>query len=146
MKTQLLAAILAATATFAALPASAQQTAITENFAGGELNWDGPARTQIRWAPVPSNGEILICGAYSNIGGTKITRLSRVVMQQSKVVDVNGNTVLNTLSFFNNISSAHYQSKLMGQMANCRSTGRPATQAELSGLRLDVKTGRIRTP
>lgn len=146
MKTLVSALVLGAITAFAASSATAQQTAVTANWAGGELNWDGPARTQIRWAAIPSNGEVLICGAYSNIGGNKITRLSRVVMQGSRVLDANGSVVMNSISFFTNISSAHYQSKLEGQMAGCRSTGRPATDAELSGLRLDVKTGRIRTP
>lgn len=97
-----------------------------------------------RYRAVLFEGEMHICGAYSNRGrGAVTTRLGREVMREATMV-MGDRTVMRNLSFFNVVSSANNGVGLEGTMANCATTGISVRPNELRNVRIEVREGRYR--
>ena len=146
MKLSLLKSV-AVAAMVAVLPMSAHalEVQVTDNFAGYGFRWDRSGEMLIRYAPVMVEGEMHVCGAYSNRGGTAITRLGRQVLREASIT-MGGRTVARNLQFFNVVSSANNGNNLVGTTASCINTGLSATDQELRTFQIDIRQGRYRTP
>ena len=125
------------------ISASALQVQVDGTFAGYGLQWARQAEMLIRYRPVIFEGEMHICGAYSNRGGTDITRLGRQVMREA-TIKMDGSTILRNLDFFNVVSSANNGVQLVGTTANCANTGLAVTSQQLSTVEIDIREGRYR--
>ncbi len=122
---------------------SALEVVVDQSFNGIRFDWDRTGDMLIRYRPVIHEGELHVCGAYSNRGGRTFVRLGREVMRQASA-SVSGSTVVRNLSFFNVVSNANNSNGLEGQVANCVNTGRAATAAELGTFELNVRDGKYR--
>ncbi len=120
------------------------QVTVDDSFAASGLQWDSNgSELFIRYRPVMEDGQMYICGAYTNRGASIITRLGRQAMGRS-TIKMNGETVLRGLSFFNIVSSANRATGLVGTTAFCRNTGLSPSKEEFATVRIDIPTGRYR--
>ncbi|MFA8441555.1 MAG: hypothetical protein ACEPO0_06775 [Yoonia sp.] len=120
------------------------QVTVDDSFAGAGLQWDSNgAETFIRYRPVMENGQMYICGAYSNRGGSIFMRFGRMALSRS-TVEMNGDTILRGLGFFNIVSIANREAELVGTTAFCRNTGLSPSREEFATVQIDVPTGRYR--
>ena len=142
MKSRLKSAALAAlAATLLPLSANALDVQVDDTFGGMTMTWATNSTTLIRYRPVMHEGEMYICGAYSNNGGNNITRVGREVVREA-TIKMEGSTVMRNLDFFNVVSSANNSNGLVGTTASCRSTGLAPTNAQFSTVEIFIRGGR----
>ncbi len=123
---------------------NAPEVTVDDSFAGLQLAWDSNgAETFIRYRPVMQNGQMFICGTYTNRGGSIFNRLGRQALTGG-TIEMNGNTVLRGLQFFNIVSNANRSANLVGTTATCRNTGLSPSEEEFATVRIDIPTGRYR--
>ncbi|WP_100367307.1 hypothetical protein [Yoonia maricola] len=128
------------------ISASTQSLEVTvdDSFAATGLQWNSNgAEIFIRYRPVMENGEMYICGAYSNRGGSIFSRLGRQAVNGS-TVKMNGDTIMRGVGFFNVVSNANREAELVGTTAFCRNTGLSPSREEFATVQIDVPTGRYR--
>ncbi|WP_342075238.1 hypothetical protein [Yoonia sp. SS1-5] len=107
------------------------------------FQWDGLGSMLARFRAVMIDGELNICGAYTNSGGRKYSDLNREVMRQA-TIKMNGTRLLNDLRYFNVISNSQKDVYLEGSNAACRTTGIAATPEEIATVEIDVRSGTYR--
>jgi hypothetical protein len=130
-------------AIFLPISASALDVTVDDSFGGYGFNWDRTGEMLIRYRPVLVDGEMYICGAYSNRGGANITRLGRQVMREASIT-MNGADVVRNLQFFNVVSSANNRTELVGTTASCMNTGLRPSNMDLSTVSIGIRSGRYR--
>lgn len=125
--------------------ASAQDVRVDDSFGTFGFTWSRPPGAQmlIRFRPFIVDGELVVCGAYSNRGGPTITRLGREVMRAAQV-KISGSTVMRDIRFFKVISNAQNSVGFVGSMAGCVNTERPTEQSELASFEIETRDGRYR--
>ena len=139
MLRSLIAAIVIGFSTPAAVQAIEVQ--IDQSFDGFQFDWDRTGAMMIRFAPVMHEGEMHVCGAYSNWGGAIITRLGRQVMREARIT-MNGQFIMQNLQFFSIVSNRHRDNWLDGQMANCVNTGLTPSDQDLKTFDIYIRDGR----
>lgn len=127
-----------------ALGASAQSILVDESFSGAGFSWSrGNGALTIRYRAIEIEGEIYLCGATAYKGGATAGRFSREALRLAKIT-LNGSRVKQNLRWFNTVSSRHWDTRLEGQEADCRSMDMAAGQANLSDFRVEFYEGRYR--
>jgi hypothetical protein len=109
------------------------------------FRWDRNGEMLIRYRAVVVDGQLHICGAYSNRGGSSITRLGRQVLREATIT-MDGSSVLRNLQFFNVVSNANNSNGLVGTTASCVNTELTPTKAQVSTIEINIRSGRYRTP
>ena len=123
-------------------PATAQTATVTEDFAGGPINWERTGRLYLRFAVLNSEGTAFLCGAWASSGGPKFTRLNREVLENMRPM-VNSRALLQNVSFFNQVSNAHASTNLVGTQATCRSLGVGINEVDFSQLEMNMRKTRF---
>jgi hypothetical protein len=124
--------------------ATSLDVTVDDSFGGSGLRWDrAGAETFVRYRPVMQDGEMYICGAYSNRGGGFINDVGRQAMNRGLII-MNGEVVLRRLAFFNLVSSSNRENDLVGVATNCRNTGLRPSNEDLATVTIRIPTGRYR--
>ena len=123
--------------------ANAQSAQIDSGWRGFELRWDTTRRTQIQWNAFEVDGNLMICGAYSTRGGRVAHDFTKEALRHTQI-RLNGSTILRSPTFFEPVSNAHYQSRLQGQTAGCRTLDVAVNPSDLRNVDITVQTSRIR--
>jgi hypothetical protein len=90
------------------------------------------------------DGELYICGAYTNAGGgSSLVRLGREAMRDARIT-MDGQTIVRNLSFFKTVSNANVSTRLVGATADCENTGLVPTEAQYATIRMVLREGRYR--
>lgn len=144
VKSLMSAAALAIGILLAGAPSAQAQQVVDRSFDGISFDWSRIGGMIIRYKAFISEGELVICGAYSNTGGRDQTRLGRQVMREA-VAKLNGTRVRRNLSFFKTVNSSGNDVGLVGQETSCAGTGVAATQADLATFEVVIRSGRYRT-
>lgn len=120
------------------------EVTVDSSFAGVQFAWNSNgAETFIRYRPVIQDGQMYICGAYTNRGGSIFNRLGRQAVTGA-TIEMNGSTVLRGLQFFSIVSNANRGTQLVGTTARCRNTGLSPSEQELSTVQINVRRGQYR--
>ncbi|MEY1555026.1 hypothetical protein AB3Y40_05275 [Yoonia sp. R2331] len=128
-----------------AAPAQSQGVAVSENFGSHTMNWSKGGAAYMRWKSVEIDGIVHLCGIYANLSnGTRTNRFNQKLMREARITK-DGATILRNLSFFSIANRAHVNEELIGQVANCRSTGQTVEQlGGLGGFSISFRQGRYR--
>ena len=117
---------------------------VDDNFGGGRFDWTRSAYFVFRYKPAILEGELHLCGAYAGVGSGGISNeFHRAAMREARFT-VNGDTVLRSLRYFNQVNRRHLGEELVGTEARCRGLG--IMTDSLNGMRFDIvfREGRYR--
>lgn len=116
---------------------------VDETFGAYELNWSRSGGLKVRYSPMNVEGKLEFCVVYLAFpAGRKMVLLNKSALKEARIY-VDDQLVLRDLTFANRVSNKHKKSRMVGQSANCVSTGKPFP-TEAFRYRIQIRRGKYR--